>query len=92
MQIEGETIIIVIPEEAVAFPAAERLRANIMKLAGESECNVVLDCKNLKRLDVTVAKVGNEILFPIDEKDTVDTMKYYLIRRKEHEKIMIITE
>jgi len=70
MQIEGETIIIVIPEEAVAFPAAERLRANIMKLAGESECNVVLDCKNLKRLDVTVAKVGNEI-FPIDEKDTI---------------------
>ncbi|XP_071639580.1 sodium-independent sulfate anion transporter isoform X1 [Temnothorax longispinosus] len=55
-QIEGETVIVVIPEEAIAFPAAERLRANIMKLSGESECNVMLDCKNLKRLDVTVAK------------------------------------
>lgn len=55
-QIEGETVIVVVPEEAIAFPAAERLRANIMKLSGESECNVILDCKNLKRLDVTVAK------------------------------------
>ncbi|XP_020300305.1 sodium-independent sulfate anion transporter-like isoform X2 [Pseudomyrmex gracilis] len=55
-QIEGETVIVVIPEEAVAFPAAERLRASIMKLSGESECNVILDCKNLKRIDVTVAK------------------------------------
>ncbi|KAL6261210.1 hypothetical protein P5V15_008735 [Pogonomyrmex californicus] len=55
-QIEGETVIVVIPEEALAFPAAERLRANIMKLSGESECNVILDCKNLKRIDVTVAK------------------------------------
>ncbi|XP_011881298.1 PREDICTED: sodium-independent sulfate anion transporter-like [Vollenhovia emeryi] len=55
-QIEGETVIVIVPEEAVAFPAAERLRANIMKLSGESECNVILDCKNLKRLDVTVAK------------------------------------
>ncbi|XP_032676541.1 sodium-independent sulfate anion transporter-like isoform X4 [Odontomachus brunneus] len=55
-QIAGETVIVVTPEEAVAFPAAERLRANIMKLSGESECNVILDCKNLKRLDVTVAK------------------------------------
>lgn len=54
------------PEETVAFPAAERLRANIMKLSGESECNVILDCKNLKRLDVTVAKVGSEFLFVID--------------------------
>ncbi|XP_025270448.1 sodium-independent sulfate anion transporter isoform X1 [Camponotus floridanus] len=56
-QIDGETVIVVIPEEAVAFPAAERLRANIMRLSGESECNVILDCKNLKRIDVTVAKI-----------------------------------
>ncbi|KAL0105639.1 hypothetical protein PUN28_015852 [Cardiocondyla obscurior] len=55
-QIEGETVIVVVPEEAIAFPAAERLRANIMKLSGDSECNVILDCRNLKRLDVTVAK------------------------------------
>ncbi|XP_012230945.1 sodium-independent sulfate anion transporter-like [Linepithema humile] len=55
-QIEGETVIVVIPEETVAFPAAEYLRANIMKLSAESECNVILDCKNLKRMDVTVAK------------------------------------
>ncbi|KAL2711530.1 sodium-independent sulfate anion transporter [Vespula squamosa] len=46
----------IIPEEAVAFPAAEHLRANIMKLSEESHCNVVLDFKNLKRIDVTVAK------------------------------------
>lgn len=62
-QIEGETVIVVVPEEAVAFPAAERLRANIMKLSGESECNVILDCKNLKRIDVTVAKVGSEVWY-----------------------------
>lgn len=55
-QIEGETVIVVIPEEAVAFPAAERLRATIMKLSAENECNVIFDCKNLKRIDVTVAK------------------------------------
>ncbi|XP_029178689.1 sodium-independent sulfate anion transporter-like [Nylanderia fulva] len=55
-QIEGETVIVAIPEETIAFPAAERLRSNIMKLSGESECNVILDCKNLKRIDVTVAK------------------------------------
>lgn len=61
MQIEGETWIVVVPEEAVTFPAAEHLRANIMKLAGESECNVILDCKNLKRIDVTVAKVGTTL-------------------------------
>lgn len=64
-----ETVIIVTPEETVAFPAAERLRANIMKLSGESECNVILDCKNLKRLDVTVAKVGSEFLFVANVKD-----------------------
>lgn len=69
MQIEGETVIIVIPEEAVAFPAAERLRANIMRLSGESECNVILDCKNLKRIDVTVAKVCNDVLLAVDVKD-----------------------
>ncbi|XP_047363909.1 sodium-independent sulfate anion transporter-like [Vespa velutina] len=46
----------IIPEEAVAFPAAEHLRANIMKLSETTHCNVVLDCRNLKRIDVTVAK------------------------------------
>lgn len=55
-QIEGETVIVVIPEEAIAFPAAERLRTNIMRFSGENECNVILDCKNLKRIDVTIAK------------------------------------
>ncbi|KYN00747.1 Sodium-independent sulfate anion transporter, partial [Cyphomyrmex costatus] len=55
-QIEGETVIVIIPEEAIFFPAAERLRVNVMKISGESSCNVILDCKNLKRLDVTVAK------------------------------------
>lgn len=69
MQIDGETVIIVIPEEAIAFPAAERLRANIMRLSGESECNVILDCKNLKRIDVTVAKVYNKVLLVVDMKD-----------------------
>jgi len=61
MQIEGETVIVIIPEEAITFPAAEHLRANIMKLSGESGCNVIFDCKNLKRLDVTVAKVSNQV-------------------------------
>ncbi|KYQ56810.1 Sodium-independent sulfate anion transporter [Trachymyrmex zeteki] len=55
-QIEGETVIVIVPEEAIAFPAAERLRANVMKVSGESSCNMILDCKNLKRLDVTVAE------------------------------------
>lgn len=66
------------PEEAVAFPAAERLRANIMKLSRESECNVILDCKNLKRLDITVAKVGSEFLFVVDVKDAdVYTRRFF---------------
>ncbi|KAG7212725.1 hypothetical protein KM043_012992 [Ampulex compressa] len=55
-QMEGQTVIRVVPEEAVTFPAAEHLRASIMSLSEESLCNVVLDCKNLKRIDVTVAK------------------------------------
>ncbi|KYN11830.1 Sodium-independent sulfate anion transporter [Trachymyrmex cornetzi] len=56
-QIEGETVIVIVPEEAIAFPAAERLRATVMKVSGESSCNmIILDCKNLKRLDVTVAE------------------------------------
>jgi MFS superfamily sulfate permease-like transporter len=65
-QIEGETVIVVVPEEAIVFPAAERLRANIMKLSRESECNVILDCTNLKRIDITVVKVGNEISFAVE--------------------------
>jgi len=56
-------VIVIVPEEAIVFPAAERLRANIMKLSRESEYNVILDCTNLKRIDVTVAKVSNEISF-----------------------------
>nr|XP_050862141.1 sodium-independent sulfate anion transporter-like isoform X1 [Vespula vulgaris] len=51
-----QRIIYIIPEEAIAFPAAEHLRANIMKLSEKNDCNVVLDLKNLKRIDVTVAK------------------------------------
>lgn len=76
MQIEGETVMVVIPEEAVTFPAAEHLRANIMKLSAESECNVILDCKNLKRIDVTVAKVRNEVLFGADMRDVSLDIKY----------------
>ncbi|XP_063988793.1 sodium-independent sulfate anion transporter [Diachasmimorpha longicaudata] len=55
-QIEGRPVVYVTPEEAVTFPAAENLRANIMRLSLESIGNVILDCKNLKRIDVTVAK------------------------------------
>lgn len=80
MQIEGETVIVVTPEEAIAFPAAERLRTNIMKLARESECNVILDCKNLKRIDVTVAKVN---LFVIDVKDAnVNIRRCFRFKKK----------
>lgn len=78
MQIDGETVIVVIPEEAVPFPAAERLRANIMRLSGESECNVILDCKNLKRIDVTVAKVYNKVLLVVDVKDLNFDIKCFL--------------
>ncbi|XP_011305329.1 sodium-independent sulfate anion transporter [Fopius arisanus] len=55
-EIEGRPVVYVTPEEAVTFPAAENLRANIMRLSVESIGNVILDCKNLKRIDVTVAK------------------------------------
>ncbi|XP_053982648.1 sodium-independent sulfate anion transporter-like [Hylaeus volcanicus] len=51
-----ETLIRVTPEETITFPAAETFRAKIMKLSEENPYNVVLDCKNLKRIDVTVAK------------------------------------
>ncbi|KAG5307986.1 S2611 protein, partial [Acromyrmex insinuator] len=56
-QIEGKTVIVIIPKETIAFPAAERLRANVMKVSRENSCNmIILDCKNLKRLDVTIAE------------------------------------
>ena len=55
-QVGDDTVIRVIPEEAITFPAAESFRANIMKLTEENSCKVVLDCRNLKRIDVTVAK------------------------------------
>ncbi|KAK2581384.1 hypothetical protein KPH14_005068 [Odynerus spinipes] len=49
-------VIRVTPREAVAFPAAEHLRASVMELSEKNLCNVILDCENLKRMDVTVAK------------------------------------
>ncbi|XP_017764524.1 PREDICTED: sodium-independent sulfate anion transporter-like [Eufriesea mexicana] len=55
-QAENETAIRITPEESITFPAAEHFRANIMKLSEENSYNVILDCKNLKRIDVTVAK------------------------------------
>ncbi|KZC08897.1 Sodium-independent sulfate anion transporter, partial [Dufourea novaeangliae] len=55
-QVDDESVIRVTPEEALTFPAAENFRANIMKLSEENPSNVVLDCRNLKRIDVTVAK------------------------------------
>lgn len=38
-----------------------------MRFSGENECNVILDCKNLKRIDVTIAKVCNKLI--VDVKD-----------------------
>ncbi|XP_076230705.1 sodium-independent sulfate anion transporter isoform X2 [Nomia melanderi] len=56
-QVDGaETVICVTPEEAVTFPAAENFRTAIMELSEKNPCNVLLDCRNLKRIDVTVAK------------------------------------
>ncbi|XP_012285866.1 sodium-independent sulfate anion transporter isoform X2 [Orussus abietinus] len=55
-QVDGRKTIHVVPEEAVTFPAAENLRINVMRLSEENLGNVILDCKNLKRIDVTVAK------------------------------------
>ncbi|XP_076378212.1 sodium-independent sulfate anion transporter isoform X3 [Megalopta genalis] len=55
-QAEAGTVIRVTPEEALTFPAAENFRTSIMKLSEESPNNVLLDCRNLKRIDVTVAK------------------------------------
>lgn len=51
----------IIPDESITFPAAEHFRAYIMKLSNENSYDVVLDCRNLKRTDVTVAKV-NDVL------------------------------
>ncbi|KAK0074762.1 hypothetical protein PV326_012191, partial [Microctonus aethiopoides] len=56
-QANGCAIIYVTPEEALTFPAAENLRKKIMKACEESASNVIFNCKNLKRIDVTVAKV-----------------------------------
>ncbi|XP_078043152.1 sodium-independent sulfate anion transporter isoform X1 [Augochlora pura] len=55
-QVEAGSVIRVTPEEALTFPAAENFRTSIMKLSEESPSNVLLDCRNLKRIDVTVAK------------------------------------
>ncbi|KAG6803091.1 sodium-independent sulfate anion transporter isoform X1 [Apis mellifera caucasica] len=55
-QIEDKVAIRIIPEESITFPAAEYFRANIMQLSEKNSLNVVLDCKNVKRIDVTVAK------------------------------------
>ncbi|XP_076652145.1 sodium-independent sulfate anion transporter [Halictus rubicundus] len=55
-EVEAGSVIRVTPEEAVTFPAAENFRTSIMKLSEESPSNVLLDCRNLKRIDVTVAK------------------------------------
>lgn len=62
LQVGDDTVIRVIPEEAITFPAAENFRANIMKLTEENSCKVVLDCRNLKRIDVTVAKASTYCL------------------------------
>lgn len=32
-----------------------------MQLSEENSLNVVLDCKNVKRIDVTVAKVNDDL-------------------------------
>ncbi|XP_031771541.1 sodium-independent sulfate anion transporter-like isoform X4 [Apis florea] len=55
-QTEDKIAIRIIPEESITFPAAEYFRANIMQLSEKNSLNVVLDCKNVKRIDVTVAK------------------------------------
>ncbi|CAL7942782.1 unnamed protein product [Xylocopa violacea] len=66
-QVEGRIVIRVTPEETISFPAAERLRATVAKLAEKHSYNVVLDCENLKRIDVTVAKnlqlLGNDLRY-----------------------------
>ncbi|XP_043268446.1 sodium-independent sulfate anion transporter-like isoform X2 [Venturia canescens] len=54
--IDERSVVHVTPEEAVSFPAAENLRASIMSLSENNLGNVILDFKNLKRIDVTVAK------------------------------------
>ncbi|KYM86699.1 hypothetical protein ALC53_03849 [Atta colombica] len=55
--IEGETVIVIVSEETIAFPVAECLHANVMKVSRENSCNmIILDCKNLKRLDITIAE------------------------------------
>ncbi|XP_066584425.1 sodium-independent sulfate anion transporter-like isoform X2 [Prorops nasuta] len=50
------TVIRLVPKEALTFPAAEYLRARIMRLTERNLNNVILDCSSLKRIDVTVAK------------------------------------
>ncbi|XP_015601198.2 sodium-independent sulfate anion transporter isoform X4 [Cephus cinctus] len=55
-QIEGHKIIHVIPKEAVAFPAAENLRSNVMQLVEFHQCSLLVDGRSLNRIDATVAK------------------------------------
>ncbi|XP_051175404.1 sodium-independent sulfate anion transporter-like [Leptopilina boulardi] len=50
----GNRIVYVLPEETVSFPASENLRSKITMLSGENPCTVIFDCKNLRRIDVTV--------------------------------------
>lgn len=51
----------IVPEETIAFPAAENFRANVMKLSEENSLNVLIDCKHLKTIDVTVGKVSDPL-------------------------------
>ncbi|KAF3425549.1 hypothetical protein E2986_04170 [Frieseomelitta varia] len=55
-KVGDRNVIRVIPEESITFPAAEHFRASVMKLSEGNSLDVILDCKNLKRTDVTVAK------------------------------------
>ncbi|XP_046420105.1 sodium-independent sulfate anion transporter-like [Neodiprion fabricii] len=55
-QIEEKSFIQVMPEETVSFPAAEHLRNGIMKLSEKNSSDVIFNCKNVKRIDTTVAK------------------------------------
>lgn len=51
------------PEETLSFPAAEHIRNKVMTYSEDKSTGVMFNGKNVKRIDVTVAKVSRLIEF-----------------------------
>lgn len=79
LQDNGNRIVYVLPEETVSFPASENLRSKITMLSGENPCTVIFDCKNLRRIDVTVVMVCHIYWVKVIKKNHVQNTIPYIL-------------